>query len=335
MKKTLCVVMMLIISIFAFAGCGGAAAPEKLDRWEDKESETYKISLLTANWFEGTSVEPINGEVPTDKIYTKTAGVPIVPQAVDGEMKYTISQNDGKWVLDVTMWVKQTYATANFVSNWKSVVTDSTVYEENGNTVTFTSTMTSQAVFNQLHDGGKPVSSFKTVKSVVVFNDEDLKHAVAYNDYRTETAYEDNKAITKFDDKTNTADKQTEKTVDVGSDLIFDNEAMLLAIRSINLEQLRSAQQMTLDFFNGTEQAKQQIAVAYGTDSFKFNANDENAPAYYRIAATPVGTGYAHYYYIEQHDKIMPSGSSFSNQIPAYKLEQMNQGYMNFARVSQ
>lgn len=333
MKKRFCVAMMLIISVFALTGCGSTPPPEKIDRWENGETATYKISMLTADWFVNTNVPVESSETPTEAMYAKRPGVQVLPTAVDGQMTYTISQNQqGQWVFDVTMTVDQTYTVSDFVSGWESLIKDeSIVQKNNNNTVAFTSSMTSQAVFNKLHDGGKPVSSFKYVKSVVVFNDEDLKHAVAYNDFYTETTYQDNKAVTKFDDKTGTAGREKEKTVDIGSSLVFDNEAMLLAIRSINMEDLRKSQQMTLDFFNSTEQAKQQIAVAYGTDSFKFNKNEETT--YYRIAATPIGTGYAYYFYIEKTDTILPSGSSFSSPIPTYKLVQMNQGYMNFAKI--
>lgn len=318
MKKTLCLILALMLAVTVFAGCTGNQPPTQIDRWLDGEQRTYKISLLTE------SVAPDDYYA-----YPETAGVQVKPTAIeDGSyMTYTVSQNNGNWVFDISMTVIQTYSTAKFTDGWQDNVGEA-VYTVNGNTVTFTSTMTSQAVFGKIADGATPVSSTKTVKSVVVYNNQDLNHEVAYNDYTTSTTYADGKATTSFTDRTgNVTDKQQQKTVDIGSDMIFDNEAMLLAVRSVDMSDLAEAGSTTLKFFNSTEQDTQDVTVAYNTNTYKF-AGDETE--YIRIGAVPTGMGYPYYYYCEKKETMAPPASAAGRAINKYIIVRMSQGYMHF-----
>lgn len=329
MKKTLCIALMLVLSVFAFAGCSSTPVPEKLDRWENGETNTYEITMLTpemgfpdGEWYK----------------YPEAAGVQIMPESIEegSVLEYAISKNqNGQWVFEVKMTVKQTYAASNLPADWQNSVPQSLkdLVSVNGNTATLTSTMQSTAVFNTVYNSGKPVSSTKTVKSFVVYNNEEVKPALAYNDFVSTATYEGKMATAKFTDNIGEANKPAQKTVDIGDGLVFDNEAMLLAIRSVDFDVLRTAGSTTLSFFNSVEQAMQSITVAYGSDSYTFETGDD-APKYYRIAATPTGMGYPYYYYFEQEEKIAPLGGA-GNKIPKYKMVQMNQGYMHFEAVAQ
>lgn len=318
MKKTLSLVFALVLAVFAFTGCSGTTPPSQIDRWEAGETRTYKISMITET------------SAPDDYYdYPETAGVQVKPDSIsdDSYMTYEISEENGNWVLEIKMTVKQTYSLDDFTDNWQSVIDDSGIYTVDNGSVTFTSTMTSRAVFGKIALGGAPVSSSKTVKGAVVYWNSNLDKEVAYNDYSTETTYSDGSAATKFTDNTGDVEgKLDETTVSVGTDLIFDNEAMLLAIRSIDMAGLAEASSTTLNFFNSTEQATQEVTVAYDGNSPYTLPGDSTE--YIRVGAVPTGKGYPYYYYCEQTEKMAPPVAG--DLIYKYVIVRMSQGYMHF-----
>ena len=101
---------------------------------------------------------------------------------------------------------------------------------------------------------------------------------------------------------------------------------MLLAIRSIDMAGLAEASSTTLNFFNSTEQATQEVTVAYDGNSPYTLPGDSTE--YIRVGAMPTGMGYPYYYYCEQTEKMAPPVAG--DLIYKYVIVRMSQGYMHF-----
>lgn len=328
MKKILCLILALAMSIFVFSGCGGTPDPNKVDRWQDGETGTYTIRLVDKD-LDGSDFYE----------YPAVQGAPVVPLAVEdgSQMTFKISTDEkSNWVFDVKVTILQTFDASDFADDsWKEGLDEGEDkdYTLSNGKVTFTTTMTSQAVFDTIADGGKPISSTKAVKGVTVLRAQNTKQIKAYrNDFETSVQYENGVAKATFTDNTGTVDKPKNVEVNVGTGLLFDNEAMMLAVRSINFSVLERNNTVTLNFFNAVEQKTQTVSVVFDTQTFQFE-DDENAPNYIRVAANPSSMGYPYYFYFEQHDKMPNYGSSGGSGILRYYMVRMCQGYLCFEKV--
>lgn len=321
MKKITCLILALTMGLFVLAGCGGSVDPSKTDRWQEGENALFKITMLKED----------DEDIPQ---YHKEEGVQVLPSSVSplSNMTYAISKDGkGNWVFDVTLLVVQSYDASAFADGWKDIVPQSAYVEANGE-VTFTSVMTSRAVFGSVAAGAKPVSSEKTVKSTTVYYNKDLKYTVSYNDFKTTVAYDNGKAVATFDDKTGTVkNKEKSVTADVGTDLLFDNEAMLLAVRSVDFSVMEKNNTISLNFFNAVEQNKQEIAVVFDTDEYVFEG-DATETNYVKVAANPRGMGYPYFFYFEQKETSPPINPG--DRIFQYQMVKLCQGYLCYEKVA-
>lgn len=331
MKKLFSFAILLVALVFAFAGCSNTPVPSTTERWNAGETKRYEINLLTSDMALSKGFNDPEKKQGDCYEYPKNAGVQVKPNDIlDGSyMEYTISKEGSNWVFDLEMSVIQKYEAAEFAEGWEEKIPQENIVGKDSTFVTLKSTMTSKAVFGSIKDGERPVSSTKTVNSVVVFYNSDLKIDVDHNDFTTTATYDESSVKSTFTDRAGNTGKPSEATVNTGSGFIFDNEAMLLAIRSVDMVTLKEAGSTSLNFYNAIEQKTQKVTVAYISDSFTFNNTQEDAPKYMRVGCTPEGMGYPYYFYFEQQTKIAPPVPG--DMINQYQLAEMNQGYMNFS----
>ena len=327
MKKSFSIIALLVAMVFVFAACGGPAVPTLSDRWQDGEFMSFDISLTDV-----TNVKDFMDEVPT---FSKVAGAQVKPDDADGTLAFQTKKEAGNvWNFEVGMMVEETYFASKLPANWKSILDDADIdyVEENGKVV-ITSTMMSQAKFGTIYNAKAPVSSKKEVKGVIVYYDEEINPQIAVNDYKTETTYADEKATTKFVDNTGTVtNREAQKVVEIGDDFIFDNEAFLLAIRSIDMEMLAEANTTSLSFFNSAEQKVQGVTVAISSAEYKLDDNKDDLT--YRVGVSlDSASTYAYFMYFEQREITTSPSGTVGTTVQKQELVEMNSGYMHFERV--
>ena len=327
MKKSFSIIALLVAMVFVFAGCGGAEVPTLADRWQDGEVMCFDISLA-----DETNVKDFEEEVPT---YNKVAGAQVKPDDADGTLEMEVTKvENSSWDFAVKMEVEETYAKSKLPANWKETLdnAEEIAYVDNGNSVTITSEMQSMANFGTIYNESSPIYSEKSVTGVIVYYDEQVQPQISVNNYVTQTTYGDGKATTLFNDKTGTVtNRDAEKVVEIGDDFIFDNEAFLLAIRSIDMEMLTEASTTSLSFFNSAEQAVQGVTVAISSAEYKLDDNKDDLT--YRVGVSlDSASTYAYFMYFEQSKITTSASGTVGATIPKQELVEMNSGYLHFER---
>ncbi|MBR2030228.1 MAG: hypothetical protein IJ999_04925 [Clostridia bacterium] len=327
MKKSFSIIALLVAMVFVFTACGGPAVPTLKDRWQSGETMEFKISIA-----DKTNVKDFEEEVPT---FNKVAGAQVKPDSADGTLRMEVNKVENTfWNFNVIMEIAETYAKSELPSNWKDTLDKAEIpYAENGNSVAITSKMQSMANFGTIYNESSPKYSAKSVTGVMVYYDEEIQPQIAVNDYMTETTYADGKAKTKFNDKTGTVtNREKETAVDVGNDFIFDNEAFLLAIRSVDMEMLKEANTTSLSFFNSAEQKVQGVTVAMSSAEYKLDDNKDELT--YRVGVSlDSASTYAYFMYFEQREMTTSASGTAGQLIPKQELVEMNSGYLHFERV--
>lgn len=325
MKRALSIIALLVAMVFVFTGCSNTPTPTIADRWADGETVTFNISLA-----DETNVKDFAEEVP---VYNEVAGAQVKPSKVDGTLTYNVNKVDGKWVLTTAMVVAETYPASKLPTDWKTTLDSAEIiYTQNGSDVIITSMMGSESVFGTVYNQTSPVSSKKGVFGVMVYYNEQKAPALTINNFETETTYADGKATTKFDDKTGTVtNREKETTVDLDDEFVFDNESLLLAIRSIDMAMLAEANTMSLNFFNSVNQKVEGVTVAISSDEYQLEGEDKLT---YRIGVSlDTVSSYSYFMYFEQTEKIAHPGGGVGAPIMQQQLVEMNSGYMHFERV--
>ena len=327
MKKSFSIIALLVAMVFVFAACGGPAVPTLSDRWQDGEFMAFDISLA-----DETNVKDFANEVPT---YNKVAGAQVKPVEVTGTLAFETTKQAGNvWNFDTAMYLAETYPVSSLPADWKTILDNADVdYDDSqSGKVVIASVMISQAKFGTVYNAKAPVSSAKEVKGVIVYYDEDINPQIAVNDYKTETTYANEKATTKFVDNTGKVDnRDAEKVVEIDDDFIFDNEAFLLAIRSIDMEMLKEANTTNLSFFNSAEQKVQGVTVAMSSAEYKLDDNKDDLT--YRVGVSlDSASTYAYFMYFEQSKITTSPSGSVGATLPKQELVEMNSGYLHFER---
>ena len=326
MKRALSIIALLVAMVFVFAGCSSTPVPTIADRWADGEEVFFKISLADENNVKDFETEILD--------YKEVAGAQVKPSKADGMLGYRVSNKDGNWVFEIEMYVAETYSTSQLPADWKSVLDDAEItYEQNGSNVVIYSVMASQSVFGTVYNQSSPVSSMKEVVGVMVYYNEQIQPSLTVNNFKTSTTYADGKATTKFEDKTGTVtNRQDETTVDLDDQFVFDNETLLLAIRSVDMAMLVEANTTNLVFFNSVNQKVEGVTVAIGSDSYKLDENSEKLT--YRVGVSlDTVSAYSYYMYFEQSEKIAHPGGGIGAPIMQQQLVAMNTGYLHFERI--
>ncbi|MBR2303025.1 MAG: hypothetical protein IKA42_04415, partial [Clostridia bacterium] len=115
-------------------------------------------------------------------------------------------------------------------------------------------------------------------------------------------------------------------------DFIFDNEAFLLAIRSVDMEMLKEANTTSLSFFNSAEQKVQGVTVAMSSAEYKLDDNKDELT--YRVGVSlDSASTYAYFMYFEQREMTTSASGTAGQLIPKQELVEMNSGYLHFERV--
>ena len=330
MKKSFSIIALLVAMVFVFAACGGPAVPTLSDRWQDGEVMAFDISLA-----DETNVKDFANEVPT---YNKVAGAQVKPESVNGTLRMEVNKVENTfWNFNVVMEVAETYPTSKLPADWKTILDDAgfvenTDYSVSSGKVTITSKMQSMSNFGTIYNEQAPNYSAKGVFGVMVYYNEKIEPQIAVNDYLTETTYANEKATTKFVDNTGKVDnRDAEKVVEIGDDFIFDNEAFLLAIRSIDMEMLKEANTTNLSFFNSAEQKVQGVTVAMSSAEYKLDDNKDDLT--YRVGVSlDSASTYAYFMYFEQSKITTSPSGSVGATLPKQELVEMNSGYLHFER---
>lgn len=325
MKRSFSIIALLVAMVFVLTACGGPAVPTHTDRWANGETASFVISLA-----DETNVKDFAEEVPT---YNKVPGAQVKPTDVTGTLELETSYNDNIWHFEVKMQVEETYTTGQLPSDWKATLDDAQIpYTQNGNNVVITTKMESMANFGTVYNKKLPVYSAKGVTGVVVYYNEDTQPALSVNDFVSEVSYSDDKANVKFNDKTGTVtSKPATATVDT-EDFFFDNEMLILAVRSIDMEMLAEASTTTFESFNSVEQQMQTITVALSSDEYKLDESKDDLT--YRVGVSVEGvSAYSYFMYFEQIKTIPHPGGGIGKPIMQQQLVEMNSGYMHFERV--
>ena len=325
MKRSFSIIALLVAMVFVLTACGGPAVPTLTDRWANGETALFEISLA-----DETNVKDFEEEVPT---YNKVPGAQVKPTDVTGTLELETSYNDNIWHFEVKMQVEETYATSQLPSDWKATLDDAQIpYTQNGNNVVITTEMQSMANFGTVYNQKTPVYSAKGVTGVVVYYNEDTQPELSVNDFVSQVSYSGGKATVNFDDKTGkVTNVPASATVDT-EDFFFDNEMLLLAVRSIDMEMLSEAATTTFESFNSVEQKMQTITVAMSSDEYKLDDNKDDLT--YRVGVSVDGvSSYSYFMYFEQSKTIPHPGGGIGKPIMQQQLVEMNSGYMHFERV--
>ena len=327
MKRSFSIIALLVAMVFVFAACGGPVVPTLTDRWQDGEMMYFDISLANE-----TNVKDFANEVP---VYSKVAGAQVKPDDAEGVLAFRTTKEAGNiWSFDVGMMIEETYSVSKLPADWKTIFDNADVSYDDSQSgkVVVSSSMMSNAKFGTIYNEKAPVSSMKEVNGIMVYYNEEIQPQIAINKYKTETTYADKKATTTFVDYTGTVtNKDAQKVVSLGDDFVFDNEAFLLAIRSIDMEMLSEATSTTLSFFNSSEQKVQNVTVAISSNEYKLDESKDDLT--YRVGVgLDSSSNYAYYMYFEQREITTSASGTVGKAVQKQELVEMNSGYLHFER---
>ena len=225
MKKTIALVLLLILAIGVFAACNQTQPTEKKARWENNESWTYNISLINLN----DSLTTTKGTYFRDFLATgETSPMQgnadrLVPDALEGQyiVNLTVDATKGLATVSTTQTLLATYSKTN--------VADTTqfgelVVSQDEASVTLKSTTQTTVVFKN-NTAQTPVSSKTVVDGFYIG-----KQHQAVSKYSLSTEYEIGKknTVAKV-----TLDGETTEVEITGTNVI-DNNQVLWYVRSFD-----------------------------------------------------------------------------------------------------
>ena len=324
MKKFLCIFLIIIMTLFVFVGCNNDLATSFTDRWTADESFTYNVSLLD------------NSTAPYKDYYTDfkdIVGVQVKPDAIlpGSTFTYSIKSLEDSWTLTQELTVIQAYKTSTLPANWTEVV-PSDCYVS-GEDVSFTSTMTSTAVFNYFSKGGTMISSEKAVQSVFV-NKGEAGNNIYYNNYEVSVKYANNKATTTFVDKNPNSEWNlpSSKTVDLDKKILtIDNEVFFMALRAYNLDNVVANGQASFSVYNGLDMAMTTVSVS-ATKKHDLKTEAGDGPDFYHLAVAPSTSTLYPYFFSFETQETGYSPIAITKKINRYEIAWFCQGYMLFTR---
>ncbi len=266
MKKKLLIATSLVMAVglTALTGCSSAVS-----------------TSFSANWYKNTSLSTnISG---TDETL-------VYKVEYDGSEKtngaYTLNYENGVYT---TRFTNTTYTWSDgSVENVYSYTTSFSVditYTVNGESATYTDSVTSNVIFRACDKSLTPIKSEKTVSShsPAKNSPESLEEAVAYYNYTFVTQYDKevgsaNLTYTKLAGDTSSL-KDNSKDFAIADDYSYlDNEQLLLAIRGMDMG---SSASETVLCLNASTKAVQAINVsnsAVSEGEFKFNLDGVDMP---------------------------------------------------------
>ena len=325
MKKFLCIFLILIMTLFALVGCNKDLATSFTDRWTADESFTYNVSLLDESAEEPYKAYNID--------FKDIVGVQVKPDAIlpGSTFTYSIKSSNDTWILTQNLTVIQTYKASSLSTNWTEII-PSDCYTP-GEDVSFTSTMTSTAVFKYFSNGGTMISSEKIVKSIFVNKGEDSNN-ISYNDYKVAVKYDNNKATTTFTDNNINSEwnKPVSKTVDLDKkSLTIDNEVFFMALRAYNLDNVVENGQASFSVYNGLDMAPTTVNVS-ATKKFDLKTEGGDGPLFYHLAVAPSTSTLYPYYFSFETTETGYSPIAITKKINRYEIAWFCQGYMLFTK---
>ena len=224
MKKTIALVLLLVLAMGVLVACNQVVPTEKKIRWEDSESWTYNISL--ANFVPYTTADATYFQ---DVLYSgetspyEGSNDRIVPDDLSGQYVITISKSSETTTVTTTQTMFATYAVTTLGSwdEFDAYVDESKTTAE---AVTLKSTTETQVVF-KTGPSQTPVSSYTKVDGFYIGKQY---QSVSKYEISTEYTVKGNNTIAKV-----TRDGKTTEQQISGTNVI-DNNQVLMYVRSFD-----------------------------------------------------------------------------------------------------
>lgn len=158
MKKTLALVLLLILAMGVFAACNQVQPTERKTRWGESETWTYNISLLNTNASNINGADYYRDFLATGETNPFNGNLDrIVPNNLTGIYVVTISQDIAKDTTTVTT-TQTMLATYDAIMVDASRLDKSVIEEQKDETITLKSTQETSVTFK--NGTQLPVSSF-------------------------------------------------------------------------------------------------------------------------------------------------------------------------------
>ena len=226
MKKTFALLLLLVLTVGLLVGCTQASPTDKKIRWENDETWTYNIGLISAQ-----SLETTNGTFYKDFLYSgeinPTNGEMdrLVPTALTGTYVITLTVDVAKELATVvtTQTMQATYP-LDSIANLATFEEAELVVAQDESSVTLSSTTETEVVFKN-NTAQTPVSSSTKVNGFYVG-----KQNQSVSKYEVKTEYETRgkKMYAKI-----TKDGTTVET-ELASTSVIDNNQVLTYLRSFD-----------------------------------------------------------------------------------------------------
>lgn len=224
MKKTFALLLLLVLTVGLLVGCNQVSSTEKKVRWENNETWTYDISLLSSE-----SLTTTDGTYRQDFLYSgETNPVSgeldrIVPEVLTGTYIVTLSVDTKNELTTVstTQTMFATYST-NYLGDLTPFETAELVVEKDNSSVTLKSTTETQVVFKN-NTAQTPVSAHTKVNGFYIG-----KQNQSVSQYEVSTTYEVGSKNTVIQI---TKNGETAETTVSGNNIIDTNQ-VLTYIRS-------------------------------------------------------------------------------------------------------
>ncbi len=236
-KKTLLFVCCLLCSVFVFTGCNQAPTPSRTNRWKDSETLTYDVSLAT--YTENDETKPYT--------YGDVAGATFAPSAANGTYTVQLTKADGKYRLESTFTVNETYQNKADILGLEDA--RDLIVSETETEVTITTSTHSVVTFRD-YPKGTPSSSAKTVNGVYLYRNRDNKIQLVRNHFQAIAAYDEKQCtltLNEYNAVSNAYDRalREARTVNTENANLLDNEQVFYTVRSVNMITMDQAQSYT------------------------------------------------------------------------------------------
>ena len=225
MKKTIALVLLLILAVGVFAACNQVQPTERKVRWNTTESWTYNISLLDTNPSSINGTDYYHDFLATGEINPLGGTLDrIAPIDLTGEYVVSISQDIQKDTTTVS-------TTQTMVATYEATMIDSSrfdediIVEQKDETISLKSTMETKVTFQ--NGTQTPVSSYSKSNGFYVG-----KQNQSMSNYEISTEYKvsGKKIVAKITDLTN--DKTEEFALTSTS--VIDTNQVLMYVRSFD-----------------------------------------------------------------------------------------------------
>lgn len=278
MKKTIALVLLLVLAMGVLVACNQVVPTDKKIRWENSESWTYDISL--ANF--STSSTTTNGTYYQDFLYSGEtnpytgSGDRVVPNALSGKYVVTVSKDATNTTVETTQTMLATYDTTS-PETWLEGSFKDLVDSHTETSITLKSETITKVVFSST-PSQTPVSSYTKVNGFYIGNQY---QSVTKYEISTEYTVKGNKTIAKVTNDGKTTEQEISGTN------VIDNNQVLMYVRSFDKTSSGfqdNPQVMVFDPLTGS--ARKMTFVYNASQNFLLNHKFSDATESSQVATT-------------------------------------------------